>query len=359
MHHQVPCIIVAITTFLVILAVLSRHGYLVQLSACVYIISLTATQLLMAELTNRPFEYRFPAWVTVLHFISCWIFCLLYWLVSGDFNKCSPRSLSLRRYTINIVPITLTLPIGVACNNMALMYMAPGLTAIISALSPVVTAVLSILFGRAMHRVAILGLLVALLGAVIISLSEVRFGVGRQGASVAGLCFALAAVALRALKSVLQDRLLNASEYMREEEKPLAKDQQSITPMHMWAVQSPPMILVAVAYAACTESLTKAVHQLTVHNVCLMLVTCVSATALNILGATTIKALGASLMQAIGKLNMVFTVAFSVAFLGEQLPVKVLIGACVMLAGVIIYEKADSWSRFNASCKETAKAPKV
>mmetsp|Transcript_1637 Transcript_1637/g.5578 ORF Transcript_1637/g.5578 Transcript_1637/m.5578 type:complete len:367 (-) Transcript_1637:76-1176(-) len=341
MHHLLICIAVTVASFCAIVCILSRHGYAVQICAVVYIISLTLTQLLMSELSSKPFSYRYPAYVTVLHFLACWFCSVAYWAVQGDLEKCRPRSLGHpRRFLYEIVPITLTLPIAVACNNVALLYIAAGLNSIISALTPITTALLSAVLGRKITRLAWAGLLIALVGAVVISLGEAHAALGKGAPLLQGLVFALAAVVFRSLKTVLQDRVLNAAEYRRGETKELI-GRESISPMHLWALQAPPMVLVSLVYALCTESLPSAVRHISLHNIALILVTCVSATALNILGAMTIHALGASLMQVIGKLNIFVTVAFSVAFLGEALPLKVVIGAIIMLLGVVVFEMAE------------------
>lgn len=361
MHHLCICIAVTAVTFCAVLGILSRHGYAVQLCTCVYIISLTLTQLLMAELSSKPFLYRYPAYVTVLHFLSCWIFSVAYWAAVGDLSKCHPRSLGHgRRFIVEVLPITITLPIAVACNNVALLYIAAGLNSVISALTPVTTALLSMAFGHTITRVAWCGLFIALAGAVLISLGEAKAGLQVNHTLLQGLLFALAAVVFRSLKSVLQDRILNSKHYASRGDRRCETHEllpkEPVSPMHLWALQAPPMVIVSLIYALCTENLHQALHHVSVHNLALILVTCISATVLNVLSAMTIQALGASLMQAIGKLNVIVTMVFSVAFLGETLPLKVVVGAAVMLVGIVVFEKAEDPSSQAADAASAAAA---
>mmetsp|Transcript_22725 Transcript_22725/g.71353 ORF Transcript_22725/g.71353 Transcript_22725/m.71353 type:complete len:374 (+) Transcript_22725:35-1156(+) len=350
MHHIAVCIAVTVAVFCFVVGILARHGAVVQAATSVYVISLTLTQLLMSELASRPFLYRYPAFVSMLHFVGCWLFTAGYWVVVGDPGKCHPRSFgSARRFLREIVPVALALPAAVACNNIALLYIGPGLNAVIGALTPMATAMLSVLLGRRMVALAWVGLFIALAGAVFVSLSEVAGALDRVTGRhhLIGVAFSLAAVVCRSLKSVLQDRVLNLEAYGRgeagsgEERSLLAAKNEPISPMHLWAVQSPPMVVVSLAYALCTESVRGAVRHLSLQNAALILITCVSATTLNIMSAVTIKALGASLMQAIGKLNVFVLIAFSVSFLDEVLPLKVAIGAGILLLGILVFERAE------------------
>jgi len=330
------CISLPVLILCGVIAALWRRGPALQITACVYIVSLTATQLLMSELSSKTFSYRVPGHVTVLHFMSVWLFSIAYWAWMGDLGKCHPRSLgSVSRFVATVVPISVTLPVAVAFNNVALTHLAAGLNSIISALSPVTTAILSVLLGCEMPRVVWAGLFVSLIGALVVLHSEAKVTKpGHWASSQMGIAFALVSVIFRSLKSVLQDKLLNSHQYG---ESFLDK---SISVMHLWAVQAPWMVGVSLIYALATESSKQAWIALTPRNAALILLTCICATMLNILGARTLQALGATHMQAIGKLNVVVTVALSVTLMGERLPLRVLPGAAAMLVGVAIIEKA-------------------
>mmetsp|Transcript_85141 Transcript_85141/g.177928 ORF Transcript_85141/g.177928 Transcript_85141/m.177928 type:complete len:109 (-) Transcript_85141:213-539(-) len=86
------------------------------------------------------------------------------------------------------------------------------------------------------------------------------------------------------------------------------------------------------------EDIHKAWAGLTGEVCWLLLCTCISATALNLLGMFTIKELGASSMQIVGKLNTIILCAFSVSFMGERLPAAVIFGASIILVGIGFFE---------------------
>ena len=94
----------------------------------------------------------------------------------------------------------------------------------------------------------------------------------------------------------------------------------ALSPMHVWALQAPPCTAWAVVYALLTESPNQAVANTTPQVARMILLTCITATFLNVLGMTTMKQLGASSMQIIGKLNTIILLAFSMGFWGERMP---------------------------------------
>merc|ERR1719203_1080700 len=102
--------------------------------------------------------------------------------------------------------------------------------------------------------------------------------------------------------------------------------------MHVGSLQCPVVVLVSTMYALCMESFSGAWDELTPSIVGLILCTCVSAAALNILGVIVIKDVGASSMEIVGKLNVLVTIALSMVFLGETIPHMVLMGTVIVMA---------------------------
>merc|ERR1712086_501521 len=86
----------------------------------------------------------------------------------------------------------------------------------------------------------------------------------------------------------------------------------ALTPMHVWALQGPPCLVVSLLYAASVESVPAAIARLTWPVVLMILCTCVTATCLNLMAMFMIKAAGGNSMQIIGMLNVVLIVAISV-----------------------------------------------
>lgn len=341
----VLCPLLTLMVFGVVAHTLKSHGLGVQCTTCMYIMSLCVTQLLVKELQSGPVAFRFPAWLTVSHMLSTWFVCVVYCWKVGDLRMFNPRTIgSVSRYMVAILPIAVSVPISIVLNNKALLYIGAGLASIISTLAPVTTALLASALGRRLSGMAWVGIAIALGGAMIIAHDECRSSVLFKGDAKhmvgMGVLFAGLAVLWRSSKNVLQDKLLNSFEYGGTEGSPLLQ-KESISPMHVCALAAPPMFLISVGFAIGTEDLTKAVLQLTARNIGIVLGTCVCATAVNLLSAVTIKAVGASSMQMLGTFNVVVTAAISWGFMGEALSSKVVSGAVVLLAGIIVFQRGE------------------
>ena len=334
-------IFVTVGVFAALWAILAKRGKKVAISACCFVASLVTTQLLMKKLSSPPYSFRFPGLVTALHFTLVWLACLVYWRAMGEPGKNWPGSMaSLRRYCVMVIPIALCNPLTVVFNNKALVYVGAGLCAVIGTLSPVAVALLARVFGRVMSRLSWLGVLVAFSGGALITKTEIHdldMGDASAAAAIAGIGFALASVGLRAFKIVLMDQLLAPAAYQGGS-KGATKAEETLSPMHVYALQAGPAALVSVMFALSTESVGRAMDQLTPPVVRMISLTSVSAISLNFLGIFSLRDLGASMQQIIGKLNTICTMALSVGLLGETLPAIVLAGSGIVLAGVAIFE---------------------
>ncbi|CAJ1344128.1 unnamed protein product [Effrenium voratum] len=316
-------------------AILRPRGFAVQLCACGFVTSLVCTQLLMKHLASAA-RYRFPGLVTTLHFLFVWSVSWVFLAVRGEFQQCRPMSLgSGRRYAGFVLPIAASLPMSIVLNNTSLMYMGAGLAGVIGTLAPIITAILSHFLGRRISRAGWMGILVATCGASCIAMGEVEAGTQDEFVLL-GLVLCSISVLLRAVKAVLQDKLLEPAAY--DVEKGQAYAAPSLEPMHVWALTAPPCTLLALCYALCTESPAQAVTELTLSVGSLVLLSCISATVLNVLGMMTVKQLGASSMQIVGKLNTLVLLALSMGFWGEQMPKEVVLGTFFVLLGVAIFE---------------------
>jgi len=337
---QLLAVFVAVGIIIGLAVMLEPRGRHVQVAAVVFVLSLVTTQLLMKVLTSPPFAFQYPALVTTLHFLTVYCICLVHWAWAGDMEKCRPMSVgSQSRYMRTILPIALSLPLSIILNNQSLIYIGAGLSAIIATFAPITTAILSHALGRKVARTAWIGIVIASVGAVIIGYGKLHGSraVAHVDNMSLGLALSMLAVLLRSMKVVLQDKLLAPSAYSDASipEKPLS-------PMHVWALQAPPCALVSSLYMIATEDVFVAVSTMTPSCFRLILLSCVSASSLNIMGMFTIRNVGASSMQIIGKVNTLIIIAVSVAFFGEELQRLVLLGALLVLTGVGIFEWASS-----------------
>jgi len=364
-------VIITFVVFGSIGALLTPRGFRTAMTTCLYVASLVAIALTMRELSRPPLLYRFPAFVTLLHYLCTWAFCLCYWLLNRQPEKCNPRSIGpMRRIVVSIVPIALALPISISLNNKALVFIGAGLVAIVGTLSPVCTAVLSRIFGRRLSVISWLGVAVAFGGAFWLGLTELQIILHRETsidahAKIKGMLLALGAVAFRSVRVVFQDCLLSPMAYgggkpaegksgsalssPEDSVGSLSKGTAELGPdedkplsgLHLLAVQSPAVICVAAVFAFATERVSLAVSSITAPVAEMLVVTCIVAVLLNVLSACVLKDLGSTSMQIIGKLNTIVTTAVSMAFFHESLPVAVLLGCGVVLVGVAIFELGE------------------
>ena len=345
---QVVAVVVATLIFSAIWAILQPRGVGAQICACSFVLSLVCTQLLMKNLGSGALNFRYPASVTSLHFLFIWLTSWLFWASRKQFEKCRPSSMgSARRYAKYVLPIAASLPMSIALNNTSLLYMGAGLVGIIGTLAPIITAVMTHCLGRRINRTGWIGIGVASVGATCIGAGEIKDQGGEMNSVALGLVFCTASVFLRAAKAVLQDQLLEPSAYKLQDRdlesqqikfaeshearsevwetlhagrRRTASPTSGLSPMHVWALQAPPCTLWAMTYAFVTESPSQAIAETTPEVGRMILLTCITATVLNVLGMATMKQLGASSMQIIGKLNTIILLAFSMGFWGEKMP---------------------------------------
>jgi len=324
--------------------VLRRRGLLVCLASCVYITTLVAISLSVHQLFRPPLSYRFPAFVTLAHYLTTWATTAIYWLAVGRPGNCFPSSAgSARRYAERFVPIALTLPVSITLNNSALSFIGAGLCSIVGSCSPIFTAVMSNCCGRNLSRASWLGVAIACGGALLLGWGEVHdLRVSQQSAvaTATGLCLSMGAVALRSVRIVLQDKVVAPLAY-RCGQPPGTPAEDRLSPMHLLVVQSPAVVLASLFFAVLTESASSAYEQLTASAAAALAGTCVVATVLNITGAYLLEKLGSTAMQIVGKLNIIMTVSVSMALFDEVLPRAVLSGTAIILAGSAIFEQGQ------------------
>merc|ERR1740121_606451 len=268
--------------------------------------------------------------------------------------KCVPTSIgSWSRYFRTVVVIALSAPVSVIFNNKALVFVGAGVCAVIGTLSPVCTAVLSRVFGRKLTLLSWIGVLVAFAGGAVISWSEItsaghtESSKGKQletkqekaahAAIITGLGLAFLSLTGRSAKIVVMDHVLSPAAYSQQ-----SKMEQDIAPLHLYELQFPLSVVLSLAWSLRTEDAGKAWDQLTLPILGVVLFTAANALVLNFTGLYVLKEFGCSAQQIIGKLNTICIASLSVAFLGERLPMPVVLGGGLVLGGVALFEKGAS-----------------
>merc|ERR1719343_1608172 len=97
---EISSFVVIFGVFGAIFLLLRWRGLHVVASAYFFVVSLVTTQLAMSKLAAPPFNYRFPASITALHFYCVLLVCAFYSLaINKSMNLLSPTSMSsLQRF---------------------------------------------------------------------------------------------------------------------------------------------------------------------------------------------------------------------------------------------------------------------
>eukprot|EP00929_Paragymnodinium_shiwhaense_P091277 TRINITY_DN51298_c0_g1_i1.p1 TRINITY_DN51298_c0_g1~~TRINITY_DN51298_c0_g1_i1.p1 ORF type:complete len:331 (+),score=31.87 TRINITY_DN51298_c0_g1_i1:179-1171(+) len=314
---------------------------------------LTATQLLVKRVTGAPYNFAYPATISAMHFLTTWVICVFYWTLCGRPEQCLPSSAgSVKLYMRRIVPTGSSIALSIICNNAAIVCIGAALNATVAAVTPVVTAVLCWCFGGKVSWTSWSGILIVFAGSFVIDFTILGNAVDSLRSTMLGLGLSLAAVFLRAAKVVVQDTLLNPTSYNSAEQI------KSMDCLHIWALQGPICFALAVCIAIAYENPMRAWADLTTEIALLVLASCAAAAALNLIGMQVIKDLGANLMQIVGKLNCLLTLSLSVVFLHETIPVQVLVGAGIIIAGLVVFEAGvETGSVQNAECTPAEARP--
>eukprot|EP00930_Biecheleria_cincta_P039716 TRINITY_DN27276_c0_g2_i1.p1 TRINITY_DN27276_c0_g2~~TRINITY_DN27276_c0_g2_i1.p1 ORF type:complete len:351 (+),score=42.60 TRINITY_DN27276_c0_g2_i1:90-1142(+) len=323
----------------IVCVTLRSRGLRAQACAVGYIVALVCLQLVMKQISSPPYSYQFPAWLTVLHYLTLSIACGVPFFKSG-LAKIS----SWRRYCAQFAPIACSTPLCIVFNNQALVYLGAGINAVVGTLTPANTAVLQHFLGRRLARRSWTGITMAWVGGYFIAQGELSAAGSSQSSAqesmvITGLLYSFAALLLRSLKTVLFDRLISPRAYGGQQE---GSADLSLSPEEALALQTPGCALVACCYASMVESSRGAWEKITPSVAPLLILSCVLALALNILGMNSIALLGATSSQMIGKLNIVVVMALSTAFLGEVMHLEVVAGTLLVLAGIWYFERAET-----------------
>eukprot|EP00435_Cladocopium_sp_Y103_P053328 s859_g17.t1 len=144
---------------------------------------------------------------------------------------------------------------------------------------------------------------------------------------IEGLIYAFASLSGRCAKIVILDYMMAPLAYARD----MDAEEEPLSVIHVLGLTYPWGAVLSLAYALTWggESPQKAWEQLTPELCGYIAMSCSFALALNFLGTFALHDLGASAQQIVGKLNTICLASISVAFLGEHLPVMVVLGSAL------------------------------
>ena len=155
---------------------------------------------------NRCTQYQFPVAITVLHMIFSWLLCRLY--IFSFRKDLAGERMGLMQQVNEIMPLSLCFALSVAMGNLSLKYIYPSFNQMLGSMSPLITVLLAVILQRRSFPLKTwLSMPVICVGLAVCSAKELNF-------NALGAFYATGATVLRAVKSLIQGRLLSTSHKM-------------------------------------------------------------------------------------------------------------------------------------------------
>lgn len=324
------------------------YGLQAQISIFLYISTLVSTQILMKCFFNVFKDFKFASFMTATHFLFSVIATegvlrlqkepTSFWLLFAE--------RPIHEYFLSMGPLAACVAGSVLANNLSLMYIGAGLNALLSSLTPIVTAVLAvILLGKRYTKGGWFGMIVACSGGWVLAAS----GMSRASDNpkiMRGVLLSGIALLLRASKAVLNDRQMTDIPKDKTTQGPVRK----YKPLELLVLSSPlyfgfeivlsayldgfkPYIAIAARFERSPASLLSLFG--------FILLTCVSSCVMTMTALQTMKLLGAPAMQIIGKLNVLITTLVAAGIMHEHIDRGEIFGGCLAVLGIYIFEKAN------------------
>eukprot|EP00929_Paragymnodinium_shiwhaense_P087300 TRINITY_DN47526_c0_g1_i1.p1 TRINITY_DN47526_c0_g1~~TRINITY_DN47526_c0_g1_i1.p1 ORF type:complete len:490 (-),score=78.97 TRINITY_DN47526_c0_g1_i1:30-1499(-) len=340
-----------------------RHG---QMVITAYLLSLVATQA-SVTIVFKTFPYfQAPCLLT-----ACQL--LFQVLASQTLLKLREETgsgvvsliteMGVQEWVKAFFPLAFCMTFAVLAHNASIMYIGLGLSSIMSALTPTITALMCMAFGQRYPLRAWVGMAIVCFGALVTMNSIHLERADRR--KFAGCALAFAALICRAMKTTLQDLFMrhslrevqamlwswsclgpgvcSASLPKASEDKP---QKQSYDPLQVWALQSPLMFAVCAVTSAWLEGLRPwrlVASAAGLHREAGLVLACLVSAAvsclLGITALTTVKLLGAAAAQIVGKLNIIITAVFAMTFMNEDVGRAELFGGLILVLGAYIFER--------------------
>lgn len=268
------------------------------------------------------YGYHYPKFVTAFHlFMSSFAaFVVLFYRKQVHGTPIAVPTRSELLY--GILPIALTFGVSIGSENSALVFVSAAFSEVVAASNPVMSALVTWACGIAFPLQLLAPIAVVVTGCVISISGELYF-------SAFGLALLLFAVFCRALKAVLQQKLMTGE----------TKDKFDPVTLMAWTCGF--SFLELLAYSVATEGSgpwTALMHAPDLMGLSLtILASAVIAVTLNISALFVIKQLGAVGMQMVSQMKSLLVVIGGIALLGESFTDTQKLGFLTVLVGVYWY----------------------
>jgi solute carrier family 35 protein E4 len=274
--------------------------------------------------------YKFPLAITVVHMVFSWCFCH----IQIHYVRKQPKgSLSVEQQVRKVAPLASCFALSVAMGNLSLKYIFPSFNQMLGSMSPLITVLIATVLPprKRYNSWTWLSMPVICGGLIACTVKEVHF-------NALGAFYAMGATVLRAVKSIMQGKLLDPSERL-----------DSVTLLYYMAPFAAALLLIFSLLSEGLEPYVLLMPKLRVspiegpptHGtgtvVLLLALSGVTAWALNIMNFLVTAYTGPVTLQVLGNVKSCASIAVSVAIFGNPLLGSQIAGVGTCLLGVWIY----------------------
>lgn len=273
--------------------------------------------------------YKFPLAITVIHMLFSWFLCRIQiFYVRGGLKG---GGLTITQQLKQIAPLSLCFALSVAMGNLSLKYIYPSFNQMLGAMSPLITVLLAVVLeGKQFPMQTWISMPVICLGLCVCGMKELNF-------NALGAFYATGATILRALKSIIQGRLLSPDQkldsvtllyYMA----PLSAVWLSLIGLVMEG-KEPVMLLLAPLFRESGDPKVTGVGNVVV----LLMFSGLNACLLNLANFLVTSYTSPVTLQVLGNVKSCLSIAVSVAIFRNAVSVEQAAGVVGCLFGVWLY----------------------
>lgn len=274
--------------------------------------------------------YKFPLSITVIHMVFSWTVCRVH---IYHVRK-SKAELSIGQQIRKVAPLSVCFALSVAMGNMSLKYIYPSFNQMLGSMSPLITVIMAVLLQRKrFNKWTWLSMPVICGGLAVCSAKEVNF-------HPLGAVYATGATVLRALKSLMQGRLLSGS----------SKGMDSVTLLYYMSPWAAALLLLMALFTEGIQPLMLLAAGLplapgdapatgTLSVIGLLVVSGLNACLLNVANFLVTSYTSPVTLQVLGNVKSCLSIAVSVAIFRNTLKIEQAVGMVACLFGVWLYQK--------------------
>lgn len=299
-----------------------QRGTWVTFTVLCYLFALSSMTLSIRNLyVNCDFGY--PQWVTATHFLCTGLvgLCIVKYQQhhGGDPISVPP----LGQFAKGVFPVSCVFALSIGSANLGLLYTNAHFYEMIGATTSLMTASLGVCFGNTFDFQLLPPLLLVTAGLIICAFGEIAF-------STIGFIFCATAVTCRALKAIVQHKILDGHIGAR------------LNPIELVVWTSWPSFGIMAAWSLYSEGLQPFVQVAqSLSTLGAILLTVVNACILNTASMYVLHELGPVAQQLAGTLKGVLSILGSVALFREQVTIQQVAGYCFIVSGVSWYNRKE------------------